>query len=263
MKNFQLDLSSKEFDAIGCISDLPINKVVICTTPRTAGHALSYMMYQAGWGIPAEYFHSDLASHLYQRWIGEQCTNQEIFKENLQTYKQALVSHRVQNHFFSVKIFPENYFHFKKAFGTDRTHYIFLTRSDKFSQLISMLTLYLTGRPYDNKHVTHHIPRLNQLNEQEVEKFFTLLMSQEDYWVKLAQKLPGEQCFHLSSEEFIAKSQYCMDEISSKFNLPLNKEILAIKNNGLGERYQQDRDIKTAITVQFGNFINSLIERQK
>jgi len=126
-----------------------------------------------------------------------------------------------------------------------------------------MLTLYLTGRPYDNKHVTHHIPRLNQLNEQEVEKFFTLLMSQEDYWVKLAQKLPGEQCFHLSSEEFIAKSQYCMDEISSKFNLPLNKEILAIKNNGLGERYQQDRDIKTAITVQFGNFINSLIERQK
>lgn len=263
MKNFQFDLSSKDFDATGCIGGLPINKVVICTTPRTAGHALSYMMYKANWGIPAEYFHSDLASHLYQRWIDEPCNLQGLFKEHLQTYKRALLEHRVQNHIFSVKIFPIDYFHYKKTFGTDHTQYIFLTRTDKCAQLISMLAVYLTGRPYNNQHVTQHIPRLDQLNEQEVEKFFTLLMIQEDYWKKLARSLPKEQCFHLSSEEFIAAPHRCMSEISSQFNLPLNQETFAMGDIGLGERYQQDRDIKASITEQFGSYINSLINRQK
>ncbi len=263
MKKFQLDLSSKDFDATEHISDRPINKVVICTTPRTAGHALSYRMYQAGWGIPAEYFHSDLATHLYQRWLGETCDPKEIFDEHLATYKQALMAHRVQHQIFSIKIFPIDYFHYKKAFGTENTRYIFLTRADKRAQLISMLTLYLTGRPYDNEHVTKYIPRVNNLNEREVERFFTLLMSQEDYWTKLAQKLPEAQCFHLSSEEFIAAPHRYMSALSDQFNLPFDQESLAIKSEGLGEPYQQDIDIKASITAQFGEYINHLIDRQK
>jgi LPS sulfotransferase NodH len=262
MNKLNLDLSSCKFDFESFTPANRIAKLLICTTPRTAGHALSYLMYKNGWGVPAEYFHPNLAKNLHLRWSGEDCEHSNIFKQHLNDYRSSLIHYRVRNNIFSAKIFPQNHFHFRKCFGTKNTKYILLSREDRFSQLVSLLALYMTGRPYDNEHVTQNIPRINKLSEKEIDQYFRLLTIQEDYWQKFSEGLSEDQKINITSECLLDDPIKTIKNISIKLNIEMRTQT-ATQNYSVGEKYQQDSEIKHEIIRRYGLYIQKILGEKK
>ena len=200
-----------------------------------------------------------MAQYLYKRWTGKLLEKREIYKHNLNHYKLELLKHRVNNNIFSVKIFPENHFDYRKTFDTKNTQYIFLHRKDKIAQLISMLALYVTGKPYDNNHISKHIPRIQKLNEREINKYFKLFISQENYWKIFSARLPKEIQTHIFSENIIAEPVSGMMQLSDRFGLEFNPEFTN-RQLMLGCAYKQDKELKKSITLNYGAYIQTLFK---
>ena len=191
-KNYY-DFSSEEFD---CIKELPsesVSKLIICTTPRTAGHGLADHMRMAGWGVPMEYFWPETAVNLYQRWENKTYANFSEVMSNAVNYGNKLMQYRVNNRIFSVKVFPYNFHHLSQCIDLKNAQYIFLEREDRFSQLISVLVTNITGRPFDSES-SYESVRLVQALDTEIIKAtlrcFKVLATQNPYF---SNKLIGKK----------------------------------------------------------------------
>jgi LPS sulfotransferase NodH len=248
-------------DAIESTDDL--KRLIICTSPRTAGHALGNHIKVAGWGVPAEYFQPAQAVKLYARWFqsdGIPSFNQ--INQNHQEYAKKLLELRSVNGIFSAKIFPYNYFFLKKFIGSENNQYLHLERQDQFSHLISILTVMLTGRPFDSEEEETLICRLKNIDELGIHKVYKTLRSETEFWNNFFSKLDNASYLNIKTEEFIDSPSGIINRISDKFNLPIHLSYSS-HDFSRDRRYSQDVLIKKNLTSKYGKYIQSLINNHQ
>ena len=167
---------SEDSDTTAMPSTNEARRVLICTTPRTAGHMLCDMMGQAGWGNPTEYFHPDFATRLYERWSGQKCSSVHLVRRNAKAYGEALLKHRSFDSIFSAKIFFGDLAFAREAIGDeDKTCCIYLTRRDKIEQTISLAATLITKRPFDDETILENMPTLGETNTSTISYLFSWL----------------------------------------------------------------------------------------
>ena len=257
MKVSQYDFLPEKFDNLEVNTIFPVKKVIICTTPRTAGHAVANHMRIAGWGIPAEYFHPVMATAIDERWPNKTAISFTEIMNNAKSYGENLLQHRVNNGVFAAKIFPYDFYYLKKSIGSKNISYIYLERSDIASQLVSLVAFYFTGRPFDSDLELSISKKIEVINEALIYKTYKVLLAQIRYWEVFFEKIEPSDWIRIKMEDFVANPSFYMKQISTQFNIPISSAYF--EADFLEHRYSKDREIKDEIFLKFGYFIKSLV----
>jgi LPS sulfotransferase NodH len=237
----------------------PENFLLICTTPRTGGHALAAALWAQGWGMPLEYFNPDFMISLQQRWINSNVQNFAAAKENLKSYGQHLMEKRSSSNLLSIKLIPEHVTTFEAAFTTAQfaRNYIHMTRRDKVAQTISLAAMLLTRRAFESDFELKYIPKIRSLDNQQMLKFYNWILASEEFWRGHVSNLPESQVVHLEWEDFQSSPKRVLASIGEKFSLRFSEE----KIESLNEPYQTDAQLKMELKEKFGDYLKTLVAR--
>jgi LPS sulfotransferase NodH len=240
---------------------IQIKKLIICASPRSAGHAFLEHLEASEMGRPAEYFQPDHALKVFREIVDKSCKDIQTVVQNAQAYGEALLLNRSCKDVFSVKIFAYHYHFMKEAIGEENSYFIFLKRRDLFSQVVSNVAIYQTKRPFDNKTEYPSIPR-RQANEESVKKIFQLIESENNYWQKFSKTIEEDKKCFVVTEDFLDRPAHFMSLIANQFSLPLPDSY--VKNIPANKgRYLQDRGIKDEIIKNHGALIRDLISQSQ
>lgn len=135
-------LDDERFDQPCAEAARPGRTYVICTTPRSGSWLLCRQLYNAGIGVPSEYFGIDHVNALYRRW--------NVDPRDTRAYLKALREHRTtRNGVFGTKLLWAQFADRRPALkiGLLRdAHLLYLQRGDLASQVVSLHLSIITGR---------------------------------------------------------------------------------------------------------------------
>jgi LPS sulfotransferase NodH len=233
-----------------------IARLLICTTPRTAGHTFCRALSAVNWGVPTEYFHPGYALPLMNRWTGSKARRVAFYTQQAAHYGRLLLANRVANGIFSAKVFFEQLDFLRQCMGDDLENWfcIRLFRRDKTAQTISLATMSLTRRPFDGPVKDYSIHHAERLELPEIENFARYLMSQEALWDEFCRRLDPGRIVRVACEDFLDSPANAISRIAGQFSLP-----------GIGEAsfpgwapYRIDRAVKDSTQERFGKQIADL-----
>ncbi|WP_027056981.1 Stf0 family sulfotransferase [Mesorhizobium loti] len=229
-------------------------KILICTTPRTAGHSYCQVLQQFGLGIPTEYFQWLYALPLMRRWSADNTMDLETLNEQGPAYGRHLMEKRTENGVFSAKIFYENLPFARSSIGVDDDYsfYVFLSRRNKVDQTISLLSVLQTGQPFDSQETLPGIPRVTVLNERVVRDAAQHILNGEIRWKNYLNTVDKNRVAHVFYEDFIANQQ---ENVSATMSNWLPGFELKSNDTSTSRRYAQGVDFKDMIGRQFGALI--------
>ncbi|WP_214472544.1 Stf0 family sulfotransferase [Mesorhizobium sp. dw_380] len=229
-------------------------KILVCTTPRTAGHAYCQVLQQFGLGIPTEYFQWQYALPLMRRWSADDAMDLEKLDRQAPAYGRHLLEKRTRNGVFGAKIFFENLPFARNSIGDDDSHsfYVFLSRKNKVDQTISLLSVLHTGQPFDSQVTLPGIPTVPSLSEKVVRATAQHIFDSEIRWKNYLNTLDGRRVAHVCYEDFIANQQENASATMGNWFGGFDFKSKAIST---GKRYAHDVEFKTMIGRQFGEFI--------
>lgn len=244
-----LSLIDTEYDRRATPDDGPPRHLLICTTPRIGGHAVCSIFAALGWGVPMEYFNPDFMIPLQERWLEERVQSYTAAKERLEAYARALMNNRTSGAMFSVKVFPDQYRLYQKAFGNIEPHgFIRLTRNDKVAQAISFAVTLSTRRAFRNESQMRFLPRIGELDETKMIQILNWIYKNEAYWDTYLGQMELKRCVNLIWEEVIADPITAFATVATQFNLPFSSEKAKLS------KVLDDTDValKLELTTRFG-----------
>ena len=243
-----------EFDTPREFRALPVRSLLICSSPRTGGHALCAALWDQGWGMPMEYFNPDFMIPLQQRWIDKTVMNFPRAKDNLEIYGRLLIEKR-STHVIAVKLFWEHLTLYQKAFANSyfETRYIHLTRRDKISQTISLAATMLTGRAFNDDFKLKYVHRIAHLDNEKILKIYDWLASSEFSWRAYLACLPAANVMELEWEDFQSNPGVHLKAIADKLSLPFLPE----KIGNPGKPYNADLALKRELREKFGDLLKT------
>ena len=250
-------LISAELDNVRDASSPPVRRLIICTSPRTAGHAMNEAFMCADWGVPMEYFNPNMMIPLQQRWLDTKVNDPEMAMKNAKPYGEALLKYRVRNNIFSAKIFPDQLKSMLQAFGTkDRSgSYVHLVRRDKVAQAISFAVLLLTKRPFDDDFQLKYLPTLESVNDNSMRNLFFWLRSTDEFWEQQLKHIDGQRVIKIFSEDFLDNPSLYLHRMATRFSFPLD----AIDLSSIGQgAYKKDADLKAELSQRYTTLLKSL-----
>ncbi|QKD03939.1 Stf0 family sulfotransferase [Mesorhizobium loti] len=229
-------------------------KILICTTPRTAGHSYCQVLQQFGLGIPTEYFQWQYALPLMRRWSGDHAMDLETLNEQAPAYGRHLLNNRSENGIFGAKIFFENLPFARSAIGDDdgNSFYVFLSRRNKVDQTISLLSMLHTGQPFDSHEHLPGIPKVAVLTERIVRDTAQHIFDSEIRWKNYLNTLDRHRVAHVGYEDFVANQR---ENVSATMRNWFPGLELKSKAVSASTRYAHDVEFKTMIKRQFGNYL--------
>ncbi|TGQ64624.1 MAG: hypothetical protein E5V49_11630 [Mesorhizobium sp.] len=229
-------------------------KILICTTPRTAGHSYCQILRQFGLGLPTEYFQWQYALPLMRRWSGDHTMGVEKLNDLAPAYGRYLLRQRSDNGVFSAKLFYENLPFARSAIGEDdgNSFYVLLSRSNKIDQTISLLSMLQTGQPFDSQEPLPGIPIVKTLSERAVRDTAQYIFDSEIRWKNYLNTVDRRRVAYVCYEDFIANQQETV--LATVGNWFAGPE-LSSKPISASRRYSNDVEFKDMIRRQFGDFI--------
>lgn len=249
-----------EFDAESLEYQPTTKYIFICTTPRTAGHYMCENMTRIGWGMPVEYFNPTFALPFYRQWINNKCTNYFTLEINAKRFGEVLITRNSRNGIFSSKIFPQDLNLVQKTIKLKNPEvcFIHLTRQDKRAQTISLITMSLTQRPFDEDLRVSSTLKIapSELNDASVENFFNYLCKQDQIWLNLFAQHAPVNFLRLTTEEIVSQPDLIMDRIATRFELALDPS--KVKAISISKPYSQDAEIKSGLQQRFGPLLDRL-----
>jgi LPS sulfotransferase NodH len=229
-------------------------KILICTTPRTAGHSYCQAMHQFGVGIPTEYFQWQYALPLMRRWSADETFDLERLYRHAPSYGGHLFAKRAENGVFAAKLFFENLPFARHAIGDDDSNsfYVFLRRRNKLDQTISLLSMLHTGQPFDSPNFLPGVPTVTVLNEKVVRVTAQHILDGEIRWKNYLNTLDAGRVAHVCYEDFIVDQQESVFATMSHWlpDLELRSKPIAASR-----RYAQGTELKTILERQYGDYI--------
>ncbi len=232
-------------------------KILICTTPRTAGHSYCQVLRQFGLGMPTEYFQWQYALPLMRRWSGDETMDLDGLGLQAAVYGRHLLEKRSVNGVFSAKIFYDNLQFMRHSIGDDGpgSFYVFLSRRNKVDQTISLLSMLHTGQPFDSPETLPGIPTLKMLSEKIVNDTVRHIFSAERSWKNYLATIDSGRVAHVFYEDFIADPTGNARTTMSNWFPAFDP---GPKAEAESRRYGHDAELKTIIGRQFGGHIRRL-----
>lgn len=230
-------------------------KLVICTTPRTAGHACCRQLSEFGLGVPTEYFQWQYALPLMRRWTAAPELDLNALEGMAAEYGRLLLKHRSRGGVFAAKIFHENHDFIRAALGGDDDTwlYIRLARRDKVAQTISLLSLIYTGRPFDSDDQLADMILIGQIGPEAVRKAVNFIHDAEMKWANRLASIPAARQATLVYEDFVADPAGALKQAVGAWFREL-AETDDVRH-AAGRRYSTDRDLKAQIEDRYGDEI--------
>ncbi|AZO54956.1 MULTISPECIES: Stf0 family sulfotransferase [unclassified Mesorhizobium] len=229
-------------------------KILICTTPRTAGHSYCQALQQFGLGIPTEYFQWQYALPLMRRWSADDTMDLEELNQQAPEYGRRLLAKRTENGVFAAKLFFENLPFARNSIGDDdgNSFYVFLSRRNKIDQTISLLSMLHTGQPFDGQETLSGIPTVSILTERVVNETAQYIFDSEVRWKNYLNTLERRRVAQVWYEDFIAGQQENASTTMSNWFPGFELKSKAISASA---RYAHDADFKIMIKRQFGDYL--------
>jgi len=232
-------------------------KILVCTTPRTAGHTYCQVLQQVGLGIPTEYFQWQYALPLMQRWSSDRTISRERLDREAADYGRHLLAKRSVGGVFAAKLFHQNLDFANRSIGPDdaNSYYVFLFRRNKVEQTVSLLSVLYTGQPFDSDGVLPGIPTLKTISEKAVRDIVLHIASREASWRSYLAIIDPRRVAYVECEDFVA-SPYENARATMRNWFPTLE--LDASAAATGSRYRNDIAMKTIIVRQFGGLIREL-----
>ncbi|MGX5847917.1 Stf0 family sulfotransferase [Mesorhizobium sp. PL10] len=229
-------------------------KILICTTPRTAGHSYCQVLQQLGLGIPTEYFQWQYALPLMRRWSADDSMDLEKLNQLAPAYGSRLLAKRTENGVFAAKIFFENLPFARSSIGDDdgNSFYVFLSRRNKIDQTISLLSMLHTGQPFDSQETLAGVPMVTTLSEKVVKDVALHILDSEIRWKNYLNTVDRRRVAHVCYEDFVANQQEDVSATMSNWFPGFEPKSKAISAS---TRYAHDVEFKTMIKRQFGDYL--------
>jgi LPS sulfotransferase NodH len=231
-------------------------KIIVCTTPRTAGHSICQILRHVGLGMPTEYFQWQYALPLMRRWSADDKMDLDKLQRQAPVYGQYLLQKRSVDRVFSTKIFHENFEFMRRSIGEDNPSwvYVFLTRRNKTEQTISLLSMLLTGRPFGDDGVMRNVRQIEKVTRRAVENVAMYISASEANWKTKLALIDVDRVSTVYYEDFVSDpSKTLAAGIGGWFP---DVDFSVRQGPGKG-RYRTDKQIKIAIEDEFGDYIRS------
>ncbi|BCG95267.1 Stf0 family sulfotransferase [Mesorhizobium sp. 131-2-1] len=248
-------LLSAAFDQAGP-DGKPI-KILICTTPRTAGHSYCQVLRHFGLGLPTEYFQWQFAVPLMRRWTGHEAIDIPALDHAAASYGRQLLARRAVNGVFAAKLFAGNLNFARRSIGQDDTSsfYVFLSRRNKVDQTVSLLSMLYTGQPFDGGDTLPGIPKLKTISQKAVIDTVRHIADCEVMWRNYLSTIDPMRVVDVAYEDFVASPYENVRATMRKLFPTRDLDKAAVEASG---RYQHDAVMKTIIARQFGSLIRDL-----
>jgi len=248
-------LVSARFDVAAPPAAVP-RVLLICTTPRTAGHAVCDAMRRRGWGVPTEYFLPDYARRLGERWLGLRSAGDHDFAEPA-AYGRELLAKRTAGGVFSAKLFPLDLAFCRSAVpvvDAPSTAYVYLVRGDIVAQVVSLAAVLHTGRAFDGDLELQALRRLDHIDAQALVDIARFLGQQSLQWQRFFATRPPGSVRRLATPAFLANPDAALDDLARHFGLPAIDiepgSPASLPDLGAGA-YAVDRQLKADIAERF------------
>jgi len=229
-------------------------KIVICTTPRTGGHACCQQFRAFGLGVPTEYFQIQYAAPLLRRWSNSPDLERDELPQHAREYGAQLLNNRSRNGIFAAKIFYENLPFMRDALGADDDSwfYVRLTRRDKIAQTISLLSMISTGRAFDSDDQIQELVTIDNIGPRSVQSAVRYLHQGELAWSSTLASIPQERKSKILLEDFAEDPEKAVQLAVASWigEFPLAQTV-PLKL----ERYSSDSDLKQQIKVKYSDEI--------
>ncbi len=236
----------------------PLRRIlVVWTTPRSASTSFTDAMRQIGWGVPIEYLTGWYRGHFCEHWLGWDDEREGPTADR--AYAEALIDRRRRGGTFGIKIFPEHLAAFQAGFSArpEPLRHVVFCRRDKVSQTISLVALYLTGKPFEDESRLDWAPQLEQVDERAVVSVFRWLCGAERKWLRRIATEP--RAITVVSEDYLADPAGRLREIAERLALPEPAEAdLAAAVAAQTGRYRTDAALKCELRTRFAGLLQPL-----
>lgn len=232
-------------------------RIMICTTPRTAGHTYCQVMRHFGLGLPTEYFQWQFAVPLMRRWVGDDTFDVAALDRAASSYGKHLLMRRSVDGVFAAKLFFGNLDFARRSIGEDDTNsfYVFLFRRNKVDQTVSLLSMLHTGQPFDGGETLPGVPMLRTISQKAVIDTVRHIADSEAKWRSYLSTIDVKRVAHVAYEDFVASPHDNVKATMRNWFPARNLRNDAPAANG---RYSNDASIKPIIARQFGGLIRQL-----
>ena len=232
--------------------------LILCTTPRTAGHFLCDLFSRQGWGRPAEYFNPAFAVAFTQRWIDPNPKKLADVLAVRDRFRTELLGRSVRNGMFSAKIFLRQFELFQAVVPSEKRFHVHTYRRNKRAQVISALVTLVTQRPFDSDRQFTFLPEVprDTVTEALVEGIFMQICTAEAYWQAYFSKIDPTRWLSLAMEDIVADPDWAVETIASIFGLEAlpGPEEIVLRT----APYSQDRALKAEFQERFGPLLDRL-----
>jgi LPS sulfotransferase NodH len=242
-----VDLLGLEYDQS---SPQPADRtLIICSAPRTGSYELCRYLVAAGIGVPHEYFNSDYARRLGERWG---FSKNPLEPSELSRYIEALRRRRAQGGVFATKLqFP----HFDRILRNRHGRRLFegaivvhLFRPDAVAQYASYRSVLESGVwDFSTRPTTPPVVRdsknFDNFLKQALQELDALMG--QDAGLRCIFALLGIRPIFVTTDELFGDPRQVVRRIADTMRLPVNEGELerAIK---LSASYGRDREKATA-----------------
>lgn len=232
-------------------------RILICTTPRTAGHTYCQVMRHLGLGLPTEYFQWQYALPLMRRWSCDDSIDIAALDRAAASYGRHLLARRSVNGVFAAKLFLGNLDFANRAVGGSdvSSFYVFLFRRNKVDQTVSLLSMLHTGQPFDGGETLPGVPKLTTISQKAVIDTVRHIADCEAKWRSHLSTIDAARVARVAYEDFVARPY---ENVRATMRNWLPAQDLAPGSASASRRYSHDAGVKTIIARQFGGLIREL-----
>ncbi|TPI43791.1 hypothetical protein FJ414_02970 [Mesorhizobium sp. B3-1-6] len=232
-------------------------RILICTTPRTAGHTYCQVMRHFGLGLPTEYFQWQFAVPLMRRWTGDDTFDVPALDRGASSYGKHLLMRRSVEGVFAAKLFFGNLDFARLSIGEDdaSSFYVFLSRRNKVDQTVSLLSMLHTGQPFDGGETLPGVPMLRTISQKAVIDTVRHIADSEAKWRSYLSTIDVTRVAHVAYEDFVVNPHDNVKATMRNWFPARNLRNDALAANG---RYSNDASVKSIIARQFGGLIRQL-----
>lgn len=202
--------------------------LVVCATPRTGSHSVGHALYELGLGVQAEYFHPNSFDLLGTRWGLDGDRRSPAW---LDAYWREVVRRRTRNGIVAVSVFGFQLGFLKRVIRpNEQPIFLHLYRRSAADQIASLLALYQTKMPYENRLAMPNIPGISEISPRAIRILHQWLAQQNRKWRGFLADKP-----HLatSSEDFFRDPAEVLRAIVARSGIALSPDLIAAAAQGV------------------------------
>ncbi len=202
----------------------------VCATPRTGSNRVGRALHDLGLGVQAEYFHPNSFDVLGTRW-GVAGDRQS--PGWLAAYWQEVLRRRMRNGIVAVSVFGFQLGILKQLIRpNDQPIFVHLYRRSTADQIASLLALYQTKMPFENRQAMANIPGISEISPRAIRILDQWLALQNRKWRGFLADKPH---LAIASEDFFREPAELLRAILARCEISVPSSLVDVATRRVRE----------------------------